>query len=89
MIDFCADGKNHTVSSARASLCIYEPLSSYHDSSFMAYPPLALHDPKLTQEYRDILAEVDSHVAVGDRTYGVSKTGRFQEVGSSDKIAMK
>ena len=88
MIDFRADGKNHTISSARASLIIYEPLSS-SKVGFTAYPPLALRDPKLTQEYRDILAEADSHLAAGYHTYGALGTSGLQKVGSSSKVAMK
>ena len=84
-IYFEADGNNRPTSSAYASYCFYGRLNK----AYLAYPPLALHDPKLTQEYRDILAEANSHVAVGHRTYGVSGKVGFQNTGNSDKVAMK
>ena len=76
-IDFQADGKDHTSAAARASLCIYESPSS-PQVGFMVHPPLALRDPKLSQEYFDILAEADSHL-----------TGGHRGVGGSNKVAMK
>ena len=88
-IDFRADGKSHTVSSARASLCIYAQHSSHHDRSWMIYPPLALRDPKLAQEYRDILAEADAHLAAGHHAYGTSGQVRSRDAGTSDKVAIK
>ena len=71
-INFRADGKNHTTSSAYASLCVYGPLNT-NRKEYLEYPPLALRDPKLTQEYRDVLAEAETHLGVG----------------TSGKIAMK
>ena len=72
-IDFQADGKDHTNAAARASLCFHDSPSS-PQVGFMAYPPLALRDPKLTQEYLDILAEADSHLTAGRR--GIGDAGR-------------
>ena len=60
-IGFQPDGKDHTNAAARASLCIYSS-PSVPEATYLAYPPLALRDPKLTQEYLDILAEADSRL---------------------------
>lgn len=57
-ISFHADGQNHTTSSARASLCYYNKLAPSNVDQTI-YPPFALRDPKLTQEYREILAEAE------------------------------
>lgn len=76
-IDFQADGKDHTNAAARASLCFHDSPSSPR-VGFEVYPPLALRDPKLTQEYLDILAEADSHLTAG--RHGI---------GDARKVAMK
>ena len=65
-ISFRADGTNRAVPSARASLCYYNALTPDNVGQTI-YPPFALRDPKLTREYRDILAEADSHLADGSR----------------------
>ncbi|MBE7212100.1 MAG: hypothetical protein INR65_13850 [Gluconacetobacter diazotrophicus] len=64
-----ADGKGHPANSAYASYCFY----GTPNKAYLVYPPLALRDPKLTQEYRDIVAEARAHAAAG----------------TSGKIAMK
>lgn len=80
-IDFRAVDGAHTASSARASLLIYN-LRSTDGVSEMPFPPSPLRDPKLTQEYREILAEADSHVATDHRAYAAA-------AGNSGKVAVK
>ena len=54
-----ADGKSHPAGSAYASLRTYGRLNK----SYLLYPEHAFRDPKLTQEYRDIVAEAKAHTA--------------------------
>ena len=56
-----ADGKGHPAGSAYASYCFY----GTPNKAYLVYPPLALRDPKLHQEYREIVAEAKSRLAVG------------------------
>lgn len=79
-IAFRADGKEHTVAAARASLCYYNAFTPNNVGQTI-YPPFALRDPKLTQEYRDILAEVDARLGTGHRAHAAAEAG--------GKVAMK
>ncbi len=70
-IDFRADDKNHHVAaSARASLCYYQSFRSDQAGGYTLYPPSPLRDPKLTQEYHEILADADAHTAADHHAYG-------------------
>ena len=55
----------------------------------MAYPPLALHDPKLTQDYLGVLAEADARLAAGRRADAAHGVSSVRVSGSHIKIAVK
>ncbi len=87
-INFRADGKHHTVSTAAASLYIYEQREST-EVGILIFPPLALRDPKLTQEYLDILAEAESRLAAGHPAFAATGKPGFGTSGDSNRVAMK
>ena len=84
-ISFRADSKTHTSGAAYASLCIYAP----DQHSRTTYPPLALRDPRLTREYRDIVAESESRLAPRFRPVAATGTDGGQDAGNPRRIAMK
>ena len=87
-VRFHADSRNHTAATATAARYIRQ----YPDSpevDRLVYPPLALRDPRLTEEYRAILAEADGHLAKSHPAYAAAKTGTSEADAPSGQLAMK
>lgn len=87
-IRFRADTESHTASAATAARYIRE----YPDSprvGRLVYSPLALRDPKLTQEYHDILAEADGQLSAGQSAHAITTSSSLEPASARNRIAMK